>query len=199
KGSRCQVKNANGNTLDAKIIEEIKKLAEDRDFFADFLSQTKKAISGNRDGYDAELITLKEKLSENESSIKNLVGTLTKSAGTSAEQYIMAQIEELHESGATLKKRVSELETLTEHQKFAEQEFEFSRQMIASFAAAIDDCTVEEKRRLLRSIVKKVVWDGENAHVYLFAGDGEADLPPVSTPEEPLREDSKRNPHVHKI
>ena len=61
--------------------------------------------------------------------------------------------------------------------------------MIESFAANVDDCTVEEKRRLLRTIVKKVVWDGENAYVYLFAEDGEADLPPFDAPEIPLRED----------
>ena len=63
--------------------------------------------------------------------------------------------------------------------------------MIESFAANVDDCTVEEKRRLLRAIVKKVVWDGENAWVYLFAGDGEADLPPFDAPEVPLSKDSE--------
>ena len=63
--------------------------------------------------------------------------------------------------------------------------------MIESFAANVDDCTVEEKRRLLRTIVKKVVWDGENAWVYLFAEDGEADLPPIDQPMYPLGEDSE--------
>ena len=191
QSSRCRMKNANGNTLDAKVISEIKKLAEDRDVFAGFLAQTKKAISGNRDGYDAELLTLKEKLAENESSIKALVSSLTKSAGTSAEPYIMEQIEELHRTGEDMKKRLAELEALTEHQRFADQEFAFSRQMIESFATNVEDCTVEEKRRLLRAIVKKVVWDGENAWVYLFAGDGEADLPPFDAPEVPLGKDSE--------
>ena len=191
QSSRCQMKNANGNTLDAKVISEIKKLSEDRSFFADFLAQTKKAISGNREGYDAELLTLKEKLAENESSIKALVSSLTKSAGTSAESYIMEQIQELHQTGEDMKNRLAELETLTEHQRFADQEFAFSCKMIESFAANVDDCTVEEKRRLLRAIVKKVVWDGENAWVYLFAGDGEADLPPFDAPEVPLSEDSE--------
>ena len=196
QSSRCQMKNANGNTLDAKVISEIKKLSEDRSFFADFLAQTKKAISGNREGYDAELLTLKEKLAENESSIKALVSSLTKSAGTSAESYIMEQIQELHQTGEDMKNRLAELETLTEHQRFADQEFAFSRQMIESFAANVDDCTVEEKRRLLRAIVKKVVWDGKNAYVYLFAEDGEADLPPIDQPMYPLGGDSEGDPHV---
>ena len=44
--------------------------------------------------------------------------------------------------------------------------------MIESFANAVDSATLEEKRRLLRTIVKKVVWNGKNAYVYLFAEGG---------------------------
>jgi len=36
-----------------------------------------------------------------------------------------------------------------------------------------------------------VVWDGKNAYVYLFAEDGEADLPPVEQPMYPSGEDSE--------
>ena len=106
------MKNAHGNTRDSKVSSEIKKLAEDRGFFADFWIQTKKAISGNREGYDAELLALKEKLAEHESSIKALVSSLTKSAGTAAEPYIMEQIHELHQAGEEMKNRLAELETL---------------------------------------------------------------------------------------
>ena len=47
------------------------------------------------------------------------------------------------------------------------QEFAFHQEMIESFASAVDSATLEEKRRLLRTIVKKAVWDGKNACVYL--------------------------------
>lgn len=66
--------------------------------------------------------------------------------------------------------------------------------MIESFASAVDSATLEKKRRLLRTIVKKVVGDGKNACVYLFAEDGEADLPPVEQPTCPSGEDSDHYP-----
>ncbi|MCD8345017.1 MAG: recombinase family protein [Oscillospiraceae bacterium] len=193
-GSRCKMKNANGNTLDAKVIEEIKKLADDKEFFADFLGQTKKAIASGRDGYEAEAETLRQQLSENEATIKALLKSLANVSGTTAEKYITEQIEELGVTGEALTKRLGELENLMEHQKLASQEFEFFQQMISSLAANIDDASVEEKRRLLKAIVRKIVWDGENAHVYLFAADGDVDLPPVNGEIEPLSPDSKRNP-----
>ncbi len=79
------------------------------------------------------------------------------------------------------------------------QEFAFHQEMIESFASAVDSATLEEKRRLLRTIVKKVVWDGKNAYVYLFAEDGEADLPPVEQPMYLLGEDSECNRYMSNL
>ena len=104
---------------------------------------------------------------------------------------IMEQIDALHQESETQQARLSELEALTEQSRMLHQEFAFHQEMIESFASAVDSATLEEKRRLLRTIVKKVVWDGKNAYVYLFAEDGEADLPPIDQPMYPLGEDSE--------
>ena len=85
----------------------------------------------------------------------------------------------------------TELRSWKTAEEMLHQEFAFHQEMIESFASAVDSATLEEKRRLLRTIVKKVVWDGKNAYVYLFAEDGEADLPPVEQPMYPLGEDSE--------
>ena len=85
----------------------------------------------------------------------------------------------------------TELRSWKTAEEMLHQEFAFHQEMIESFASAVDSATLEEKRRLLRTIVKKVVWDGKNAYVYLFAEDGEADLPPIDQPMYPLGEDSE--------
>ena len=176
----------------AKIIEEIRKLSADKETLAKLLTQTKKVISGSKEGYDAELALLREKHTETEERIKRLVESLSVASDTSA-KYVMEQIDELHRESETQQARLSELEALTEQSRMLHQEFAFHQEMIESFASAVDSATLEEKRRLLRTIVKKVVWDGKNAYVYLFAEDGEADLPPVEQPMYPLGEDSESN------
>ena len=50
-GTVCSMKNCNGNTLDAKIIEEIRKLSADKETLAKLLAQTKKVISGSKGDY----------------------------------------------------------------------------------------------------------------------------------------------------
>ena len=189
-GSVCAMKNCNGNTLDAKIIEEIRKLSADKETLSKLLAQTKKVISGSKEGYDAELALLKEKHTETEDRIKRLVESLSVASDTSA-KYVMEQIDALHQESETQQLRLAELEALTEQSRMLHQEFAFHQEMIESFASTVDSATLEEKRRLLRTIVKKVVWDGKNAYVYLFAEDGEADLPPIDQPMYPLGEDSE--------
>ena len=176
----------------AKIIEEIRKLSADKETLAKLLTQTKKVISGSKEGYDAELALLREKHTETEERIKRLVESLSVASDTSA-KYVMEQIDALHQESETQQLRLAELEALTEQSRMLHQEFAFHQEMIESFASAVDSATLEEKRRLLRTIVKKVVWDGKNAYVYLFAEDGEADLPPVEQPMYPLGEDSESN------
>ena len=189
-GTVCSMKNCNGNTLDAKIIEEIRKLSADKETLSKLLAQTKKVISGSKEGYDAELALLREKHTETEERIKRLVESLSVASDTSA-KYVMEQIDELHQESETQQLRLAELEALTEQSRMLHQEFAFHQEMIESFASAVDSATLEEKRRLLRTIVKKVVWDSKNAYVYLFAEDGEADLPPIDQPMYPLGEDSE--------
>ena len=153
------------------------------------LAQTKKVISGSKEGYDAELALLREKHAETEERIKRLVESLSVASDTSA-KYVMEQIDALHQESETQQMRLAELEALTEQSRMLHQEFAFHQEMIESFASAVDSATLEEKRRLLRTIVKKV----KNAYVYLFAEDGEADLPPVEQPMFPSGEDSERYP-----
>ena len=186
----CSVKNCNGNTLDAKIIEEVRKLSADKETLAELLTQSKKVICKNKEGYDAELATLQEKHRETEERIKRLVNSLSVASETSA-KYVMEQIDALHQQSEQQRARLFELEALTRQSRMLQQEFAFHQEMIESFAQAVDTATLEEKRRLLRTIVKQVVWDGKNAYVYLFAEEGEADLPPAQQLMCPLGEDSE--------
>ena len=116
--------------------------------------------------------------------------SLSVASETSA-KYVMEQIDELHRQSEQEQTRIAELEKLARQSNALSQNLFFYRDMIESFADTVDSTTIEERRRLLRTIVKKLVWDGENAHVYVFTVDGEVDLPPIEHPMYPLGEDSE--------
>ena len=71
-------------------------------------------------------------------------------------------------------------------------EFDIFRQLLTNFRNGIDGMTVEQKRTAIRTLVRKVVWDGENAHVILFGvQDDEIDFPFEIDGADDLDEDSK--------
>ena len=175
-GTVCSMKNCNGNTLDAKIVEEIRKVATDK--------------KDNKASYEAELTLLVKNHAETEARIKRLVESLSVASETSA-KYVMEQIDELHRQSEQEQTRIAELEKLARQSNALSQNLFFYRDMIESFADTVDSTTIEERRRLLRTIVKKVVWDGKNVYVYLFAEDGELNLPPIGQLMCPSGEDSE--------
>ena len=203
----CNMKNANGNMLDAKVIEAIKGFGKQSTDMARQIAQMKKQISGNREGYDAEIAKIKGQIDENESNIKSLVLSLVKTECTLAERYIMEQIDEFHEKGEVLKKRLSELEAIMQQHDLTDIEFDLIRQLLSTMGESIDSYSVEQKRAAIRTFIKKIVWDGENAHLYLFGSDGDYEFPDppgnnddsikinsldtLTRSDEPLREDSE--------
>jgi len=193
----CDMKNVNGNTLDKAIVDEIKALSADNSEFMKQLEQSKKALTGNREGYEERLGRLNTELTETEQEIRGLVSSLAKAAGTAAEEYIMKQIDELHDKSEMTKRRIEELKQLTAGHELSDIEFDMFRQMLTSFQSTTDSMTVEQKRVAIRTCVKKVVWDGKEVHVYLFGSDDDYELPECPSSlegesHEPLGENSKR-------
>lgn len=198
RGHVCNMKNANGNILDAKILEEIKGFGSHTTETAKMIMQTKKVINGNREGYDAEVAAVKDRISDSEKAIKRLVVSMAKAEGTNTEQYIVQQIDELHEEIERHKKHLAELEAITAKHELADIEFDIIMQLLSTMSENIDNYSLEQKRAAIRTFIRQVVWDGENVHVYLFGNDGEYDFPNPPTfteetaeSESPLGEDSE--------
>lgn len=177
----CNMKNCNGNIMDADIIAQLKSLSEDGSDFIRQLEHSKRVLMGNRQNYNEEVSKLESDIAANEEEIRGLVLALGKAAGTSAETYLITQIDELHDKGEGLKRRLAELKELASNHVLADIEFDLLAQMLSSFKDTVDTMTVEQKRAAIRTFVKQIIWDGTDAHVVLFGSEYEYEFP-----EEPL-------------
>lgn len=186
--SRCNLRNANGNALDEGVIEEIKKLSGDDSHFIEQLEKSKRFYTGSRGQYDATLEDLRKEYAENEKKITGLTDSLADLGDGAARKRVAARIEELSRAGETLCARIGELEGLTEQKALSDMEFDLMRQLLTNFRDCIDAMSVEERRAAVRTLIRKVVWDGEYAHVVLFgASEDEIEYPDlkplISAPE----------------
>ena len=197
KSKNCDMKNPNGNTLDALVIQKVKSLTENGDGLPSMLERSRKRFRENRNSFETELKTVEKHIAETDKEIKALLGTLPKAAGTVSERYIMEEINRLGEAMDGLKRRRDELTVALQEQSFADIDFELSCQMLSDFRSSIDVYNIDQKRAALRTFVRRVVWDGKNAHIYLFGNEGDCEYPDCKdadhdrSNDEPLCEDSK--------
>ncbi len=191
----CNIKTCNGNILDADVIEQVKMLGETNSDLVRQIEESKQILMGNRESYDEQIAKLETQITENEDEIKGLVAALGRASGTSAEDYIMNQIDELHDKGEGLKRHLAELKQLTASHALADIEFDLLTQLLASFKDRMDDMSVEEKRAALRVFVKEVIWDGENVHLVLFGSDYKYEFPktPVGIGSKLAQSDEEEN------
>lgn len=175
KRERCNRRNANGNTLDAAIIEQIKSLTEHESSFVTQLEKSRQFYTGNREQYESQLAALRTEHAENEKTINGLVDSLGMVGDSIAKPRVLKRIEGLTEVNREIKNRIRELEGLTAVNSLSNMEFDLMRQMLSMFRENVDEMSVEEKRAAIRTVVRKVVWDGVNAHVVLF-GANEDDI-----------------------
>ena len=179
--SLCNSKNANGNTLDMAVIEQIKLLEDDKGSFIDQLEQSRKFYTGNRAAYEEQLTSIHQEKEELEKKIEGLVDSLADLEESSVRNQVARRIEQLNRKCEETDTRIHELEALTSQHALSDIEFDVMRQLLSVFKTSIDEMTVEQKRTAIRTLVRKVVWDGVNAHIFLFGvQDDEIEYPPLS-------------------
>ena len=178
KRERCNRRNANGNILDAAIIEQIKSLTDHDSSFISQLAKSREFYTGKREQYEKQLEDLRAEFAENENTINGLIDSLGMVGESIARPRVLKRIEELTELNRNIENRIYELEGLVNANTLNDAEFDLLRQMLSMFRTSIDEMSIEEKRAAIRTVVRKVIWDGVNAHVVLFGADeGEIEFP----------------------
>ncbi len=164
----CGIKNVNGNMLDQMVLEEIKKISVDWSEFQKQLCRSKKAVEESKEEAEWDISRLKDELKNMEGEINGLAASLRKAGGTGAEGYIIQQIEGLHKRKGEMERRLWELSLNTENKELSDTELQFIKQTLSSFQNVIGLMDVRQRRAAVRTFVDKVIWDGENVHLYLF-------------------------------
>lgn len=189
--SLCNNRNASGNTMDLAVVEQVKRLNDHNAEFIDQMEKIRKFYTGNRVQYEEQLADLQKDKTEVEKKIEGLVDSLIDLGDSTAKVRVAKRIEALTAESDALEVRIQELIALTSQHAMSDSEFDVLRQLLSVFQENIDDMPLEQKRAAIRTVVRKVIWDGVNAHIVLFGADEEEiempDITPLfAEPEEAL-------------
>lgn len=180
--SLCNNRNANGNTMDMAVVEQVKRLNDHNAEFVDQMEKSRKFYTGNRVQYEEQLAALQKNKAEVEKKIEGLVDSLVELGDSTAKVRVAKRIESLTAESDALEMRIQELTALTSQHAMSDIEFDVLRQLLSVFQENIDDMPLEQKRAAIRTVVRKVIWDGVNAHIVLFGADEEEIEMPDITP-----------------
>jgi site-specific DNA recombinase len=185
KQERCQGQNANGIVLDEAIIGKIKCLPEQGSGLVAQLEKSRQFYTGNQEQYETQLKNLREEYATNEKTIDGLIDSLAMVGDSVARPRVLKRIEALTTENQDIENRIHELEALCNVNTLGDDEFVRIRKILSDFRTSVEEMSVEEKRAAIRVTVRKVIWDGVNAHVVL-KGASEDDME-LSTKNDPMR------------
>lgn len=187
KKELCNKRNANGNTLDLAVIEKIKQLSSEKSDFVKQLEKSKIFYTGNREQYEQKLSTMKKEKADLGKKVSSLIDTLAELEEIGAKKSILSRINQMNTEIDKISQGIDEMISLTAEHAFSDIEFDVLRQMLSVFSNTIDDMSYEQKRAAIGSIVRRVIWDGENAHVILFGSqDGDIEFPDITPYTKPI-------------
>lgn len=169
--TRCSCRNANGNDLDAAILDRLRLLTEADGEFLSLVEKSGAFYTGKREEYAAQLDQLRAEWTKNRKILSGLLDAIGILEDSAAKPQAMKRIEELSAENQQIENRIRELEGLADVDRLSDGEFEFLRQMLSTFRTSVDGMSVAEKRAAIRSLIRKVVWDGGSARVIVFGAE----------------------------
>lgn len=169
KGSLCSQRNENGNALDDILLQEIKQIPKDEHRFWTQLEKQKQHCSVEWNKKNSRTESLRRQQMEIQRKISALVDALMDFNESTAAVHIQQRLEMLHAEETELQKQMQEIQKETAAQPLNPAQFEEMRQQLSMFCCCVDAMTVEQKRKIVRTVVKKAVWDGTRVHI-VFEG-----------------------------
>ncbi len=168
-GEKCSVSNVQGNTLDELVCSEVLRYTEENSNIHKMLEKVMERMKDTRDEKVSAGELLEQEIQKKKKEVQNLISVLAKSGGN---QEFISQIEEeiikLNRDCAQLEREKAEAGDEGLYIQSDRQQIEMLLSQLSSFQNLFETLSVPEKREYLRLILDKVVWDGEEAHIFIY-------------------------------
>ena len=168
-GEKCSVPNVQGNTLDELVCKEVLRYTEENSNIHKMLEKAVERMEGTKQEKVSSVEMIEQEIQKRKKEVQNLISVLAKSGG---DDEFIAQIEQkvirLNRECAALEKKKSEIDEEGLSITGDKQQIEILMEQVSSFKKLFDTLSVLEKREYLQLILDKVVWDGEQAHIFIY-------------------------------
>ncbi len=161
----CDIPNVNGKDADQMVCDYLMEYTEQNSSIFKLLEKLKQEFAEQE--REAPGVSIEARLKKCADEIENLVSTL--SAGNLNAALIQHINSRVNELDAEQKRLLAERERIREEEsKLANREIQID--MIAGALGSLkndfDLMSIHEKRTLIRLLIKKITWDGQDLHIF---------------------------------
>lgn len=165
----CDCQNINGQQADDLVCEYLMQYTNENSGIYKLLEKLKHDLQGQTQ--KSPLAIIEDKIKKCNSEIENLVNTLSHgNLGAAFIERVNTRITELDKELSSLKEEQIRLQKDTNIIADREIQVDMLSTVLASFKNNFNTLSMEEKRALIKLMVKKIVWDGQDLHIFI---DGE--------------------------
>lgn len=167
KKQECDMPNINGDFLDQEILKEIFAFDVSGSKINEQFIKLRSSIENKCEDLDNDILRQKRKIDENDQSITNLIMTLSKGVSKVVEEHISKQIESLTETNQRLNEEVLRLSNKKQVRADLEKSLVSMENTFAYLRDNFDSLSIANKRRYVKQIISKIVWDGDTIHIFI--------------------------------
>lgn len=164
--SLCNCQNIGGQQADDAVCEYLMQYTNENSGIYTLLENLKRDI--REQVQKSPLEAIDEKIQKHNNEIDNLINTLSQgSLGAAFIDRMNARITVLDRELSSLKAEKASLQKEACEINDRELQVDMLSTALASLKDYFGQLTVEEKRTLIKLIVKKIVWDGRDLHIFI--------------------------------
>lgn len=157
----CDSRQIKCELLDQKVLELLQSIKRDPGVIHKFAENNVDMLNG------PDPKVLASKISTCQTRIDRLVSSLSLAADSSAQKYILAELERLDLEIQALR-REHNLALTAERNRTRQQQDTFSKvSEISRLIGDMDSFSASEKNAIVKDVIKKCVWDGESLSIML--------------------------------
>ena len=169
--ARCDMCNANGAVLDKVIMDELMNYEREDSSIHGSLLELKERLANKKEAESDKLGFLESELEAKQKQIGKLIAALGAGGDNSEDAFTQLTRQKVNELAEQCKQLENEIQKTALNNSIY-SDYESQTRAVTDTLKKLKDtmltATVVEKRELLRSTIERIVWDGEQAYIFLL-------------------------------
>ena len=166
KWRACSIRSVNAQKIEQYVIEQLKELSRNEDLIYKTIDGINLTEKDRTQHLTDEHQKVQMDLKETKTRIKNIVDAIADGKGTPVS--LTEKLQELEKRKAELQEQLSKIQMELVNENLIRYDAELVIQSLKDFVTRMEESNEEEKKNLLKVVIKQIIYGKETIRIELF-------------------------------